>query len=553
VQPEALGPPPPTPVELLQGRMATLEALLEHITGERVPPPIAGGALESPPWVIAASQHSSDLFRQMPQSLIAATGVVGVGDLQVTANSPAAMNVLVAAGSVWMPGTIGGTTGFGTNSGAQTSVGNTNGGTSTATGFPTAFTRQANYFGYQDAQVTLSINSADPTNPRIDLICASVQDAEWAGSANQAFLQVVTGAAAASPSPTAPPANSVILASIWVPAAAGSIVTADINDLRPFAQDGLLGGGQAQGLSPVANGSNAVTWDAGRTDPLQNGVIGSGDLLVSAISINNAGAITFSTAGGTAWIKNTAGVLIRTAVAAQAGKVITPSSLPATGKYAVVGVEIDNTGTLHIDVKGADTATQLNTGSLIASNTPATTSGRLRIADIAVFNSSGTYQLGNNPSQSGSQGVNWIDRRPWARGGLWQTTVTAGNYTTSGGLAVIDSVRLSARMECTGALIRTRLTGVATHSVDGQWIDFALYEDGSAVSALRDEVSGNSTSSATSPSLLEALVTPSVGSHLFQPAWGTGGATATLAAATTYGLQFVIEEIVRQNSNNGTA
>lgn len=216
----------------LKARLAALEQ------GRPYVPSIAGGAQETPGYVISAAEHSAYLFRQASQSFLSGTGVVGSGDYLVTPNGPAAMNVLVAPGTCWIPGTITAGSGFGSNAGAQSSVANTNGGSSTSTGFPTTFTSQASYFGYNDASVTLSIASANPTNPRIDEVCVTVQDAEYAGSSNQVVLQVVTGTAGATPAPPTVPQNSVVLSSVWVPAAASSIVSGDLNDLRVFARSG---------------------------------------------------------------------------------------------------------------------------------------------------------------------------------------------------------------------------------------------------------------------------------------------------------------------------
>lgn len=189
-------------------------------------------AMNSPAYVISASEHSAALFRQASQSFLSGTGVVGSGDFLVTPNSPAAMNVLVAPGTAWIPGTILAGSGFGSNAGAQASVGNTNGGSSTSTGFPTTLTEQGGYFGYNDGQVTLGIASANPTNARIDLVVATIADAAYAGSSNAAVLQVVTGTAGATPAPPTVPQNSLVLSSVWVPAAASTITSGDLNDLR---------------------------------------------------------------------------------------------------------------------------------------------------------------------------------------------------------------------------------------------------------------------------------------------------------------------------------
>lgn len=186
-------------------------------------------ALESPAYVISADSHSAALFRQAIGSLISGTGVIGSGDLQVTANGTPNMSVNVAVGQVWMPGTLGATTGFPSNLNAQT-----------AYGLPAGFTSQGPYMGYQDGTVNLTIAAADPTNPRKDIVYAAIQDAQYSGSNNQPVLLVATGTAAPSPSAPTAPASAVVLAEILVPAGATSITSGDITDKRSFFMPGPL-------------------------------------------------------------------------------------------------------------------------------------------------------------------------------------------------------------------------------------------------------------------------------------------------------------------------
>lgn len=179
-------------------------------------------ALENPSYVQQASSHNASLFRQAAQSMINGTGVVGANDLSVTQNGTPNMSVNVAAGMIWIPGTLGSTTGMPTNQTSQS-----------AYGLPATFTAQGSYCAYQDATVNLGITAADPTNPRFDLIVAAQQDAQYAGSNNQPVLSVVTGTPAPSPAVPAPPASSVVLAVIQVLAGVTSIVTGNILDVRP--------------------------------------------------------------------------------------------------------------------------------------------------------------------------------------------------------------------------------------------------------------------------------------------------------------------------------
>ena len=179
--------------------------------------------MASPTYAITANSLTAETFRQAPASHVAGTGVVGSGDLAVAQHGTPNMSVDVAAGQVWVPGTLSSTSGFPTNVNAQTTY-----------GLPSAFNQQSSYFQWYNATTNLAIAAADPTNPRIDLAVVSIQDAQYSGSNNQGILQIITGTPAASPSPPNAPASSVVLAQIAVAAGASSIVTGNITDKRPF-------------------------------------------------------------------------------------------------------------------------------------------------------------------------------------------------------------------------------------------------------------------------------------------------------------------------------
>jgi CheY-specific phosphatase CheX len=88
------------------------------------------------------------------------------------------------------------------------------------------------YVGYNDATTVLTVTTANPTNPRIDRVCMTVQDAYYTGSLNDVILQVVAGTPAGSPVAPATPANSISLATIAVGAGVTSITNANITDTR---------------------------------------------------------------------------------------------------------------------------------------------------------------------------------------------------------------------------------------------------------------------------------------------------------------------------------
>lgn len=165
-------------------------------------------AVQSPPYALQNGLHSAALFRQAVASQFFRLGVVGATELNVTAQSTPNMSVQVAAGRAWI-------------SGSQVSA---------PSGF--TFTTQAGYFALNDAPVTVTIGTADATNPRIDVVYIAVQDAFYSGSNNQAVLGVVTGTPAPSPTAPAAPANSMVLATVAVAANATSIVTGNIAGTR---------------------------------------------------------------------------------------------------------------------------------------------------------------------------------------------------------------------------------------------------------------------------------------------------------------------------------
>lgn len=156
--------------------------------------------LQTPPSWLQAGSYPAQYDRLTQQALYATTGIIGTSSLAVTANSPVGMSVRVASG--WAA-VIGTTT---TNMGV--------------------------YTFFNDAQETLTITTANPTNPRIDLVCATVRDAFYTGASNDVIFQVVAGTPAGSPVAPALPANSISLATVAVGAAVTQINSGDITDTR---------------------------------------------------------------------------------------------------------------------------------------------------------------------------------------------------------------------------------------------------------------------------------------------------------------------------------
>lgn len=103
-----------------------------------------------------------------------------------------------------------------------------------ATGFAIVPSGAGSLYGaYQTglmSSANLTVATADPTNPRIDLVCVTVSELGTSGSA--AEIQVITGTPAPSPSAPSLPSYSIPLAQVLVPASSSTVST--ITDTRLF-------------------------------------------------------------------------------------------------------------------------------------------------------------------------------------------------------------------------------------------------------------------------------------------------------------------------------
>jgi hypothetical protein len=163
-------------------------------------------ALRTPPSWLQNGSHPAENDR------LTATGVLyrsgGVADyasMKVTPLGTPGMAVNVSAGHAIIAGTQTSTQGF--------------------------------YIAYNDATTSVSVATANPTNPRIDLIVVTVQDAYYGGTSNnQVIFQAVTGTPSGSPVPPTAPDNSIVLAHVAVAAGTTAITLANITDYRVQAQ-----------------------------------------------------------------------------------------------------------------------------------------------------------------------------------------------------------------------------------------------------------------------------------------------------------------------------
>ena len=196
---------------------------------------------------------TTTLTTSMPQWLAGATyDDVGGNDLRNSDVTAGWLDTGILTGSsvgVWAGVTSGAALKVSTASGMTITVG--------PGSFVVPNTASAVAGGYRSTLAssgTLSVASADPTNPRIDIVVAWVNDLGTSSSGGQ--VQIYTGTPASSPSAPSAPANSVILAQIAVPAMATSITSGNIADERTFtaAAGGIVIAPKSGGLPGGYNG-----------------------------------------------------------------------------------------------------------------------------------------------------------------------------------------------------------------------------------------------------------------------------------------------------------
>lgn len=189
----------------------------------------------TPPAWMEAGSYAAQADRQALMALMQpdpATGAFGPAGgvrpagLAVAAQSIPDMSVTVASGTAFVPASI---------------------------------AANAGWVCVNNGLRTVSIAASDPTDPRIDLIAARCYDAaDDVGPTSSWALEAVQGTASSSPSAPAVPANTVVLASVSVPAGATTVTSAAITDKRTWSV--ALGG-----IQPVLSANMPASPYPGRT------------------------------------------------------------------------------------------------------------------------------------------------------------------------------------------------------------------------------------------------------------------------------------------------
>jgi len=259
--------------------------------------------LRTPPSWLQNGSHPAENDRLTTQALWATTGIIKSTSLAVTQNAPVGMSVIIASGWCAIVGTT------------QANMGT--------------------YVSYNDAATVVAITTANPTNPRIDLICATVNDAYYTGSTNNVVFQVIAGTPAGSPVAPALPANSISLATVDVAAGALSIVTGNITDTRVLvttnipetgdisavtAGTGLSGGGTSGSVTLSIN--TAVTADLTTAQTLTNKTLTTPTLTSPLINLG----VTTDTSTGYTTVLSDNGKLITLSNASAITATIPPNA-----------------------------------------------------------------------------------------------------------------------------------------------------------------------------------------------------------------------------------
>lgn len=376
-----------------------------------------------------------------------------------------------------------------------------------------------------DARLRVGPCRWDPVSTRTALLFPTVGAACLTDVSNQGHNHVVWWDATTAASEVAGATNALDKTLLD---AKGDLIAASADNTPARVPVGLDG----QVLRANATAAAGVGWVTPNEGAVQPGVLLGTDC---ALTVDSATQVTV--AAGTSYVRNAAGILVRT----------TPISTILSGIPAASASNFRLDQAVE-DSAGVVTRLAGTQGTTVTINNrtgaAAVPSGSQLLHDLLV-------------TSSGVLVANVRDRRPNARGGFTTPIIRTSNaaagvdYTTSLPTNVaIDATNLSVRMECVGRPVRARLIGSTQNDTAAATDFFVLFIDG--VATYTDGfIDAIATANYVNPFTMEWTFTPAAGSHLFQPGWRAGAGTALLIARATSPLTFYVEEITRDTFNNG--
>jgi len=334
-------------------------------------------ALRTPPSWLQNGSHPAENDRLSMQAIYATSGIINTSSLAVTQAAVPAMAVQVAAG--W--GAIVGS--FTTNMGV--------------------------YQFYNDAATQLTVTTANPSNPRIDRVVVTIQDAYYTGSSNTVTFQVIAGTPAGSPVAPATPVDSLSLATIAVAAGATSITNANITDTRVSVTTNLPVGDltevQAGTGITVASGTGPipiVSLDATVISGYTTTATAAGTTTLTAASTStqfftgtSTQTITLPVVStlilGEAYVihNNSTGALT---VNSSGGNLVV--TIPAGNTYLLTCILTTGTTAASWDADFTGTSTITGTGSTVLAISP-TLTGTVTLGTAADITQTGTNSVGS--------------------------------------------------------------------------------------------------------------------------------------------------------------
>jgi len=327
-------------------------------------------ALRTPPSWLQNGSHPAENDRLTAKAIWQTSGIVNATDLQITQNSSPNMSVNVSSGYAAIVGTT------------QANMGT--------------------YMAYNDAATNLTISTANPSNPRIDLIVITINDAYYTGTLNNVSFQVIAGTPAASPTVPATPANSLALGQIAVGTSVTSILTANITNY------GTLVTTPFQGSVTL---TNAVTLTNKSLSDTTTNIVGAADA-TKKLNISVAGQTTGITGIVASSFTTAKTLTLPDATDTLVGKATTDTLTNKTLTAPVIS-SIVNTGTLTLPT---------TTDTLVGRATTDTLTNKTLASD---------YFTGpiENTTVSATAATGTINFDVITQGVLYYTTNASANFT----------------------------------------------------------------------------------------------------------------------------